>query len=147
MATHARQQLRAALVARLTGLATTGARVYQSRTFPMNLECMPGLIVYTNDESNENGSLGFPRLQQRAVSVSIEGYAKTAGQVDDVLDQIAMEVEVAISADPLLGGKARDCALQDTQFDLGPADQNVGVVRLRYLAKYNVKEGVVNVIL
>lgn len=147
MANHARQQLRTALVTRVTGLTTTGPRVFASRMFPMAADSMPGLIVYTNDESSDDGSLGIPRLQHRTVSLSIEGYAKAANGLDDLLDQIAKEVETAISADPLLGGKARDCAIADTAFDLGAADQNIGVIRMRYVAKYNVKEGVVDALL
>lgn len=72
MALHARQQITAALIARLTGLASTGARVYDARLWPMNPESMPGIIVYVINEVSEDGSLGLPRLQKRTCTAAIE---------------------------------------------------------------------------
>jgi len=144
---HARAQIRAALVSRLTGLATTGARAFKARTFSMVPEDMPGLIVYTNNEPSADASIGYPRVQHREVSVSVEAYGKTAGAVDDLLDQMALEIEKAIGADPTLGGVANDCGLTATECDLANAEQNVGVVRLLYTAKYNVRENAPDVLL
>ena len=47
----------------------------------------------------------------------------------------------------LLGGVARDCCITTTQLDIAPADQNIGVVRMIFEGKYNVREGVVDAIL
>ena len=144
---HARTQIRDAIVARITGLTTTGASVFKSRVFPIDDSPLPALVVYTNDEENTNASMGYPRLQQRQVEVFVEGYAKSTGQVDDLLDTIAKEVETAISADITLGGKCRDCYITHTALQLQDGDKNVGVVRMTWLAFYRVKEGTVDTIL
>jgi len=43
MADHLHKQIRAALVTKLTGLATSGARVYANRLYPLDSANLPGL--------------------------------------------------------------------------------------------------------
>lgn len=42
----ARQQIREALETQLTGLTTTGARVYTSRVYPLNEDNLPALRIF-----------------------------------------------------------------------------------------------------
>lgn len=140
MANHVRRQIRDALVTRLTNLATTGTRVSKSRVFPLGDDLLPGLCIYSNQESSEDASVGLPRLQRRKLELFIEGYAKDANQVDDVLDQIAKEVESAIGAEPTLGGIMTELHLTETRLDMVDGDKNVGCIRLTYEGSYRVKE-------
>jgi hypothetical protein len=43
---HLRKQIRDNVVTALTGLSTTGSRVYGSRVYPMAAANLPGLCVY-----------------------------------------------------------------------------------------------------
>ncbi|MEY2654030.1 MAG: hypothetical protein RLZZ524_1058, partial [Pseudomonadota bacterium] len=45
MANHLRQQIREAVAGAVTGLTTTGARVYQGRVYPLEDAQLPGLTV------------------------------------------------------------------------------------------------------
>ena len=53
MANHVRQQIREKFGTTLTGLTTTGSRVYESRVYP--LETVPALVIYTNAGTVSNG--------------------------------------------------------------------------------------------
>ena len=50
---HARQQIRDAVVAAVTGLATTGASVHKTRMFKFEDDDLPALGVYTLSEDIE----------------------------------------------------------------------------------------------
>ena len=45
----------------------------------------------------------------RNLAVVIEGYAKGASNLDDTLDTISEEVEIAVAADPTCNGLAKEC--------------------------------------
>ena len=47
MANHVRQQIREEIGTTLTGLTTTGSRVYQSRVYPLESGGTPALLIYT----------------------------------------------------------------------------------------------------
>jgi hypothetical protein len=98
---HARQQIREAVAAALTGLASTGTRVFQSRMRPQDEASLPALLVTTNDEEITT-SIGS--VQTRLLGVTVECIAQPSGAVDDVLDTIAEEVEIAMHNAGLFGG-------------------------------------------
>ena len=84
---HARTQIRNAVVAALTGLSTTGARVHASRMRPT--DALPALLITTDAEVIEQGA---QRRQMRTMDIVVRGLAKGGDGVDDTLDQIALEV-------------------------------------------------------
>lgn len=90
---HARQTIREAAATLLTGLTTTGSRVFQSRAVPQ--ESLPFLLITTNDEEIVPGTIG--NLIERQMELVVTGYAKQTSTVDDVLDTIAAEVETAMA--------------------------------------------------
>lgn len=99
MANHVRQQIREAVATTLTGLATTGARVYQSRLRPLADADLPALRIYTDSEQIDSGvSVGFPNRQNRTLTLRVEAVVKSAANFDDTLDTIIKEVEAAINA-------------------------------------------------
>lgn len=97
MANHVRQQLREAVATVVTGLTTTGANVFQSRFYPLQVSELPCLIVTTDGDNVENMTVHNPVQQQRATRVRIDGYARGITSVDDTLDTISKEVEIAIA--------------------------------------------------
>jgi hypothetical protein len=58
MANHVRQQIRERVATTLTGLTTTGSKVYQSRVYPLAANNLPGLLVFTNSETSEPDQMG-----------------------------------------------------------------------------------------
>ena len=90
---HSRQTIRDAAGTLLTGLTTTGTRVFQSR---MALQdSLPCLLITTNDEEIVPGTIG--NLLERRLDLVVTGCAKSASNVDDTLDTMAAEVETAMS--------------------------------------------------
>ena len=71
---HVRKTIRDQIVSDLTGLATTGSNVYKSRVYPIADDKLPGLAVYTMNESIDYIAIGSDRMQQRMLTVAIEAY-------------------------------------------------------------------------
>lgn len=140
MANHLRRQIREAAAARVTGLSTTAARVYQMRIYPLQTAELPGLLVFTNDETAQRLTLGAPSIMERRLELVIEGFAKATSNLDDTLDGIAKEVEVAIAGDYGLGGLVKSTTLRSTQVQMVEADKPIGMVRLVFDVLYMARE-------
>lgn len=135
---HARRQIREAIAAVVTGLASTGSRVFQSRMRAQ--EALPCLLVVTHDEQIERTGLGDEL--ERQVDVEITGVAKAAANVDDALDAIAEEVETAIGPNNALGGLVRATELRSLKTELDDElEQPVGLIRLAYRCTYFTPAG------
>jgi hypothetical protein len=97
---HVRQQIIDNLATTLTGLTTTGARVYPSRVDPLRSDEVPGLLIYDTDETidEEQSTL---QAQVRNPIMVVEGHAEAASgdAISDLLNLIASEVETAIFVD------------------------------------------------
>lgn len=102
MAAHVRTQIRLAAKAALTGLATTGASVHVNRSARLSLRQLPALVLTVEDEEVE--PIGASSMLMRQLAVAVDGYASVSSGVDDLLDQIGKEVEIALVAAGTLGG-------------------------------------------
>lgn len=137
---HVRQQIREAAATALTGLATTGSRVSQSRMRPRADSALPALLVETNDESLTPHTVGA--AYQRDLTLSVRGIAKAVANVDDTLDTIASEIEVALAGAPTLGGLCAPVQLQRVSIEFDDStDKPVGVITLDYQATYFTSAG------
>jgi hypothetical protein len=139
MTAHLRTQIRLAAVAAVADLATTGANVFASRRYPLGEDQIPALCVYTLEEDSDVMNMGSTRHLQRELRLVVEGVAKNNDALDDVLDEIATEVEVAMAADASLGGLCKDSVLVRTQIALQPekeAEAKTGSVVLTYRVVY-----------
>jgi hypothetical protein len=145
MANHMRQQVREAVATALTGLATTSTRVYENRLNPLQAANLPCLVVTTDSEQIEYGAFGgLSRRQHRNLRLVVKGIAKASASVDDTLDTICKEVEVAIAAGGTFGGKlGGGLQLESTQIELdGDGDKTVGVATMEFSGTYLTMEGV-----
>ena len=121
----------------MTGLTTTGSRVYQTRLFPLATAKLPGLCVYTRSETTEYASVGRPRTQVRDLEVLVEAYVKGTSSVDNTIDTIAVEVEEALYTDVTRGGNAKDTQITSFEVDYdGEGDQSIGVARFTISVTY-----------
>lgn len=138
---HVRKTIRDNIVTTLTGLTTTGSNIYRTRVYPLAEAKLPGLAIYTRDESIEYSGMGRPRTQIRRLSVAIEIYVKGVSNYDDTLDTICVEVEEALATDITRGGNAKDTNVltMDAEFS-GDGDQPVARATLTVEVFYNTKE-------
>lgn len=144
MADHVRQQIREAAATALTGLVTTGTNVKQSRVYPLQDADLPGLRIFTTEEESEPATLGrgSSRGFERNLNLMVEGVTKATANLDDTLDLIAKEVEVALAADVTLGGKCRDLWLSGTEIDLGgDGEKPLGIIKMTFRVDYFTTQG------
>ena len=131
MANHIRQQLREAVATAVTGLTTTGSRVFQSRAYPLQISDVPCLVVTTDGDSIEQETVHHPYMQARQVQLRIEGYAIGTTNLDDTLDWICKEVEIAVDNATL--SMVDDIGFAGTQLDTSVVGQQpVGKLTLIY---------------
>lgn len=142
MANHLRRQIREAVATAVTGLATTGSRVFQSRVYPLQDSEFPALLVYTLGEVVGQGSMPAPRWQERTVRLQVLAVARADADVDDTLDQICKEVEVALAMPcAALAGIAQMITLVSTDIEMQGTDaQPVGQAALTYEVLYMAAE-------
>lgn len=131
MANHIRQQLREAVATAVTGLTTTGSRVFQSRAYPLQVSDLPCLVVTADGDSIEQETIHRPYIQARQVQLRIEGYAVGTVDLDDTLDGICKEIEVAV--DNAMLAMVDDIGFAGTQLDTSVVGQQpVGKLTMIY---------------
>ena len=141
MANHLRRQIRERAATTLTGLTTTGSNVFQSRVYPMESAGLPGLCIYTTDEAIEIQSMGGTRNVSRDLTLIVEGYATDSANVDDTLDQIGKEIELAMSGDITLNDLAQDSYLSSVEITLsGDGSTGIGKITHSYTVVYQTAE-------
>lgn len=143
MANHLRRQIREAAAAALTGLATSGNNVFQSRTHELQDAQLPGLRIYTNDEAIQLAELGLSRIYslERDLDLVVEACAKESADLDDKLDLMIKEIETAIAANQGIGG-AKWVQLKSINVEMeGEAEKQVGVARMTFQVRYNAALG------
>lgn len=129
MANHVRQQLREAVATAVTGLSTTGSRVYQSRVYPLDTSSLPCLLVTSDGDKAEAITVHSPYQQERATTIRIEGVAKAVSNIDDTLDTISKEVETAIAGSST--AIVKGLIYQGAQIDYdGSGEQPIGKVTM-----------------
>lgn len=135
---HVRTQIRAALVAHLTGLSTTGTAVFGQRTRP-NTDVLPYLKVWIGDDSGEMTTVGTDYIEQRSADLVIEAYAKDSADMESVLDQIALEVQqrIATATDLSFGGLIKMILAPRIEPDVDDSlEKPCGVNRITYPITY-----------
>jgi hypothetical protein len=138
---HVRKSIRDNVVTTLTGLTTTGSNIYRTRVYPLAEDKLPGLAIYTRDESTGYETMGIPRTQIRNLTVAVEIYVKGTSNYDDTLDAICVEIEEALYTDLTRGGYAKDTNItnMDAEFS-GEGDQPVARSTLTIDITYATKE-------
>lgn len=121
----------------MTGLSTTGARVYQSRVVQLEANELPGLKVFTGSEAVEVIDIGSNPLQERNLTVTVTAIAKAVSDLDDTLDQIIKEVEIAVASNNTLSGLVKDVVFTGSDVDMNAdAEMPTGQAVLTFNANY-----------
>jgi hypothetical protein len=138
---HVRQSIRDDIIDTVTGLSATGTRVYKSRVYPMDASKLPGLCVYSKDESSTVLTMGPNRTISRTLTIVIESYVKALTGYDDDLDTIALQVENALMADRTRDGLAKDTQITSFQADFsGQGEQPFATGIITVDVVYHTKE-------
>lgn len=137
---HARQTIRDAFVAAVTGLSITGSRVYKARIMPLDDDCLPGLLVKPPFESITENDEVMGTVQERALQIDVSGYDKLTAGLDDQLDDIAAEIETAVFAATLPNVYGLDLIETETDIVDG-AEQPVGEITLSFRVQYLTEAG------
>jgi len=138
---HVREQLAVALVTRLTGLTTTGGRVYRQRPeeYALQPNELPALRIFLLGDSAQSQGIGTP-FYDRTTRVRIEGVVQMAlgapagtNPVDTKLNLIASEVETALASPLVVGTTQLYLYYQGCAFDSsGAGDQPVAVIGMQF---------------
>lgn len=140
---HVRQQIREAAATAVAGLATTGARVFQSRIRPLAESELPCLRIDTDDEVIAEMSPVAGGPMARELRLTVTGLALATSNLDDTLDTIAAEVEVVMLAtSQTLGGKAKAIQLRGLSVEIDDSLQKpVGAIRMEFAITYITAKG------
>lgn len=140
---YRRAQIREAVATLVTGLATTGANVRVGPVQPDQLLELPALVVRTGDDDFNDPhvawAIGGDNPQERRLELLIE--ARVEGpDLEGQIDQIHLEVEQVMSADPTLAGLVDRVfpASSPAPTSSGVLERPAGLRTLRYLADYRV---------
>lgn len=135
MADHLRRQIREAAATLVTGLATTGAKVYQSRVYPLRDSDLPCLLVTTDDEDINNSSIDS-MLLERNLQLRVRACQKLNANLDDSLDQMVKEVEQVLNASSL-GGLCKPLSIQSIRIVMEDTlDKPIGSADISFLTTY-----------
>lgn len=114
---HRRSEIREAVVALLRGATLARERVYANREKPIDATTpLPLLLIYTPDEKRDEvqNQAGGPKLITRMLTLEVQILTQAHGPFQDLIDDVALQVENVIGADPRLGGLADDVTYLDT---------------------------------
>ena len=131
MAAHLHTQIRAAVVTALTGLTTSGPRVYANRLMQLPDALSPTLNVTLDEESAEALTIHQASAERRLTLV-VACHAKAAAGLDDTLDLMSKEVEIALAAGITVAARVLPCDYTGMSYDDELGDKPVGVKRLTY---------------
>ncbi len=85
-----------AIATRITGLSLAGVRVYTDRAWPLAEDALPAWKVVAVDEDVDPQTIHAPVLEQHALQIELQGYAKAVAGLDDALHALASEALTAL---------------------------------------------------
>ena len=140
MAAHVRRQIREAAKLALTGLPSTGARVFSGDPFAKSTDDGAFLVVAAPEEVRDDDLSDIGRISGRRMTLLIIGEAE-ALDIEDVLDAIALEVEAALEGQTF-GGLAKTTIFMRAGKDVSDiGKQRSGQVRIEFAVPYRVRSG------
>jgi len=146
---HARTQIRNAVTALLLNNTSAGAKVYESRIYPLDDPKLPAILIYTKQESvGDQMSMSKPRTQHRELHLTIEAYVKANNNIDETADGLALEIEQIIGGDPSINGLVKDTVLDTTEIQYSDeGEKPIAVITLTFAVLYAVKENAPNTLI
>lgn len=137
MANHLHTQIRDAIVTALTGLTTTGSRVYANRLQPLPDALSPTLLITLDEETATPATFHANPIYERELRLTVAAVCKATSGLDDTLDQISKEVEVALAAGITVGSRHLDLTYTGMSFSDEQADKPVGIKRMQFNLQFS----------
>ena len=115
---HLREQIRDRVVTDLTGLTTTGSRVFRSRIYPLESNDLPGLCIFTKSETTDYDTITLPRSTSRILEIGVDpsfekycAISKNAAiyPCGVTTQPLSMDCPPLALAHALVGDQVRDC--------------------------------------
>ena len=132
---HVRKQIRAFIKAALIAADTgAGSNVFTGNVYPH--DTLPAITIFTKTEESETKNWATLR---RFVNVVIEATdeAGSGEVIDDLLDDLAEEIETVMLVDKTFGGLAKTAVLIATDDELtGSVEKPKGTIILTYKCEY-----------
>jgi|DEB0MinimDraft_4_1074332.scaffolds.fasta_scaffold10289_4 hypothetical protein len=143
---HKRQAIRAAVATAITGLNTTGNKVFVSRVYPIDKNSLPGICVFTKREDSAAVTVNRPRTFERELTINAEIYVRGIEGYDNQIDTICAEIEAALYAAGDLNGLVLDLQVvgADVNYQDG-AEQPIASCDLEIRAMYTTDEDSVTI--
>ena len=124
----------------LTCLSTIGSNVFQSDVYPLENADLPALCIFTQDQEIEVGATVDPRVYHSTMILIVDGYAQTFSNLDDQLDQIGIEVQVAMTEDIDTNNLVKDSYLSSVDISYsGEGTSPIGIIRHNYSVLYRIR--------
>lgn len=136
MADHLHKQIRSAVVTRLTGLTTSGSRVYANRLQPLPDAMSPTLLVTLDEETATQATFHANPIYERELRLSVAAIYKATSALDDTLDLMSKEVETALAAGITVGSRVLDVFYTGMSFDDEQSDKPVGIKRMSFSIQF-----------
>lgn len=142
---HQGKLIEQGIVALLVAASTmAGARVHRDRVDPFKKGRIPAIAIYMPDEEVDvdTSTNTAPRELTRLADVELQLFVGgvDAEAVSDSMWDFQEEVEIAMEADPYLGGAAADSILKGSSREIvetnGQSDPLVGVVTMIYAVTF-----------
>ena len=138
---HLRQQIRSAVVTACTNLTLTGTNVFQHHIYPFEDTQLPCLNVFiSGDEVDvDNLDMGIPEDQIRDFTVTVEARVKENSTYMATLDDICVNVEVALADVAAIRAITKSFAYRGTEYTIeSEAEKAVGLAVMTYEGAYSV---------
>lgn len=147
MANELRRQIREGVATVLTGLTTSQANVFQSRTHELQDAELPGLRIYTNGQDVDAETVAPDPVERNTLELVVEACGKASADLDDTLDAMVKEVRVALASGQAVGG-AKYVQLKRIDIEMeGEAEREVGIARMTFEVAYFSARGAPDVAL
>lgn len=140
---HIRQQIREQAVLELQAIVPFNNQVFSTRLMKFRMEDLPACNVYAESEEDEAITIAGQgaRLLQRELVLAVEIYDVQKEDIDNQLDDLAVEVEKLLG-NSTLNNLAFDVQLASTSFSFDTdAETPTGILTLFWSVQYHTTEG------
>ncbi|BAD78984.1 unknown protein [Synechococcus elongatus PCC 6301] len=137
-----RREIRSAIAAALMEKTAAEDRVFQSRTNTLTEDELPAIMVLSRSEKIPSPERGHPPSGwnssiRRTATIAVECVAQVLQDIDDVLDDLAGEVEAELEHLTIAGMESAELRLTETELDVSyEGSLPIGAVRLTYEVAY-----------
>jgi hypothetical protein len=134
---HIHQQIRDYVATQLGAIGMFSGRVYKMRSYALDAEKLPAIVVYTNTQQSNPITIGTKTARgqlELAVQIHIKGASNT---ISDDLDAACVLVENVMGGIFDLNGLAKSCVLSTTEINVNvEGGQSVASAALVYAVEY-----------